>query len=86
MVAYAWLSVMKFVSVCVCRFSVEVYVGVLVKCGMVIDVRCICCGCLWQQGVSNCSALYTHPYMTCFCTFWQSTFSVTCLGRSFGRW
>ena len=27
-----------------------------------------------------------HPYMTCFCTLWQSAFSVTCLGRFlFGR-
>ena len=22
-----------------------------------------------------------HPYMICFCTLWQSAFSVTCLGR-----
>ena len=25
-----------------------------------------------------------HPYMTCFCTFWQSAFSVTCFGVYFG--
>ena len=24
-----------------------------------------------------------HPYMTSFCTFWQSAFSVTCFGVSF---
>ena len=27
-----------------------------------------------------------HLYMPCFCTFWQSAFSVTCFGAFFGSW
>ena len=38
----------------------------------------------WFSG--KCSLVVVHPYTTCFCTFWQSAFSVTYFWAFFGRW
>ncbi len=35
-------------------------------------------GCLFHWFLGQCFLVEGHPYMTCFCTFWQSAFSVTC--------
>ena len=47
-----------------------------------------CCGhCnLFHWFLGKCFLVEVHPYITCFCTFWQSAFSVTCFGAFFGRW
>ena len=41
---------------------------------------------LFHLFLGKCFLVEVHPYMTCFCTFWQSAFSVTCFGEFFGRW
>ena len=33
-------------------------------------------GCLFHWFLGQCFLVEVHPYMTCFCTFWQSAFSV----------
>ena len=40
---------------------------------------------LFHWFLGKCFLVEIHPYMTCFCTFWQSAFSVTCFGEFFGR-
>ena len=39
---------------------------------------------LFHWFLGKCFLVEVHPYMTCFCTFWQSAFSVTCFGVFFG--
>ena len=39
---------------------------------------------LFHWFLGKCFLVEVHPYMTCFCTFWQSAFSVTCFGMFFG--
>ena len=34
--------------------------------------------------LGKCFLVEVHPYMTYFCTFWQSVFSVTCFGAFLG--
>ncbi len=49
---------------------------------------CMHCGvhcCLFHWFLGKCFLVEVHPYITCFCTFWQSAFSVTCFGVFFGR-
>ena len=44
---------------------------------------CMHCGVhcrLFHWFLGKCFLVEVHPYMTCFCTFWQSAFSVTCFG------
>ena len=38
---------------------------------------------LFHWFLGKCFLVEVHPYMTCFCTFWQSDFSVTCFGAFF---
>ena len=38
---------------------------------------------LFHWFLGKCFLVEVHPYMTCFCTFWQSAFSVTCFGEFF---
>ena len=41
---------------------------------------CMHCGvhcCLFHWFLGKCFLVEVHPYITCFCTFWQSAFSVT---------
>ena len=40
--------------------------------------------CLFHWFLGQCFLVEVHPYMTCFCTFWQSAFSVTCFGAFLG--
>ena len=39
---------------------------------------------LFHWFLGKCFLVEVHPYMACFCTFWQSAFSVTCFGVFFG--
>ena len=41
-------------------------------------------GCLFHWFLGQCVLVEVHPYMTCFCTFWRSAFSVTCFGAFLG--
>ena len=41
-------------------------------------------GCLFHWFLGQCFLVEVHPYMICFCTFWQSAFSVTCFGAFLG--
>ena len=38
---------------------------------------------LFHWFLEKCFLVEVHPYITCFCTFWQSAFSVTCFGVFF---
>ena len=40
---------------------------------------------LFHWFLGKCFLVEVHPYMSCFCTFWQSAFSVTCFGAFFER-
>ena len=40
--------------------------------------------CLFHWFLGQCFWVEVHPYMTVFCTFWQSAFSVTYFGAFLG--
>ena len=53
-------------------------------CMVACFIGCLFHGCLFHWFLGQCFLVEVHPYMTCFCTFWQSAFSVTCFGAFLG--
>ena len=56
-------------------------------CTVSVGSRCMHFGVhrhLFHWFLRKCFLVEVHPYITCFCTFWQRAFSVSCFGAFLG--